>query len=149
MPFLICLLRSGVKTRWKHAARRQRLIKERSSVYNTAETNSKSLHSPPALSGGSPALLTCVRCRSAFFLFFVCLFASECNDVIQIIVCVLLLHVSDKMPVTRKIIKHGLQNKVVMLMKRWVKFFLISKTVLVALVLKISINITINNYNYN
>lgn len=44
------------KTRWKHAAC-QRLIKERSSVYNTAERNSKSLCSPRALSGGSPALL--------------------------------------------------------------------------------------------
>lgn len=42
------------KTRKKHAAC-QRLIRERSSVYNTAERNSKSLCSPRALSGGSPA----------------------------------------------------------------------------------------------
>lgn len=44
------------KTRWKHAAC-QWLIKEWSSVYSTAERNSKSLCSPRALSGGSPALL--------------------------------------------------------------------------------------------
>ena len=42
------------KTHKKHAAC-QRLIRERSSVYNTAERNSKSLCSPRALSGGSPA----------------------------------------------------------------------------------------------